>query len=152
MASQSLDALIRDLRKFEDRKEVVKQLRKEIREPVPLVRKAIRGRALATLPHRGGLNAWVAKVRINVAIKLSGRSAGVRIRGGRNSTGGRTDTKAIDRGRVRAPSWGHRGRKAWHTVVVASGFFTKPATETDDWRNACVRAVDKALDVIRRGR
>jgi hypothetical protein len=149
--SSSLDALIRDLRTFEDRKEVVKQLRTEIRKPVPAVRKAIKARALDILPKAGGLGAWVSKTRMTVQIKLSGRSAGVRLKGGRNSSGGRSDIRAIDRGRVRAPSWGHRGKGAWHTQEVKAGFFTEPTTETKPWRDACVRAVDQALEVIRRG-
>ena len=151
MAS-SLDNLIRDLRKFDDRKEVVKQLRQEIRKPVPAVRKAIKARALETMPKAGGLNVWVSKTRMTVQIKLSGRAAGVRLKGGRNSTGGRSDIRAIDRGRLRAPSWGHRGKGAWHTQEVKAGFFTEPTTATKPWRDACVQAVDKALDVIRRGR
>lgn len=153
MPSSSLDSLIRDLRTFVDRKEVVKQLRTEIRKPVPEVRKLIKARALATLPRGGGLNVWVSKTRITVQIKLSGRAAGVRLKGGRNSKGGgRTDTRAIDSGRVRAPSWGHRGKGAWHNQSVESGFFTKPTVATGPWRDSCVRAADKALDTIRRGR
>lgn len=150
--ANSLDALIADLKRFDGRKEVVKQLRAEIRKPVPVVRKAIRARALATLPKGGGLNKWVAATRISAQIKLSGRSAGVRLKGGRNSTGGRSDIRSIDRGRLRAPTYGHRGRKAWHTQKVTPGFFTKPTTETDEWRKAALAAVDKALDTIRRGR
>lgn len=151
MAS-SLDALIRDLRKFDGRKEVVKALRKEIRKPVPKVRKAIRKRARTTLPKAGGLNKWVASTRITAQIKLSGRSAGVRLKGGRNSTGARSDIRAIDRGRVRAPTYGKRNPNSWHTVKVTPGFFTTPAAETDEWRKAALKAVDQALDTIRRGR
>lgn len=152
MPSNSLDALIRDLRTFVDRKPVIKELRTEIRKPVPAVRKEIKARALETLPKGGGLAVWVSKVRMTVQIQLSGRSAGVRLKGGRNSAGGRSDIRAIDRGRVRAPSWGHRGKGAWHTQTVKAGFFTEPTVSTPLWREACIRAVDKALDVIRRGR
>lgn len=151
MASGDIDALVRDLRKFSGKKEVTKALRKRIREPVPKVRKAIRARALDTMPKRGGLNKWVAKTRINVAIKLAGRSAGVQLKGGRNSEGGRTDTRAIDKGRVRAPSWGRKGRGDWHNQRVQPGFFTEPAGEVEQWRDACLKAVDDALEVIRRG-
>lgn len=147
----SLDALIRDLKKFDDSREVVRQLRKEIRKPVPVVRKAIRRRALTTLPKGGGLNKWVAATRITAQVKLSGRSAGVRLRGGRNSTGSRSDIRAIDRGRVRAPTYGRRNPNSWHTVKVPAGFFTRPTTETDEWRKSTLAAVDKALDTIRRG-
>jgi hypothetical protein len=147
----SLDQLVRDIRGFEGRREVLKALRARIRKPVPEIRKAIKARALDTLPGRGGLNVWVAAIRIGTTIKLSGRAAGVRLRGGRNSTGGRSDVKRIDRGRVRAPSWGRRTRGSWHTQTVPAGFFTKPAADVGPWRAECVAAVDEALEVIRRG-
>lgn len=147
----TLAELARDLRKFEGKKELTKQLRAEFRKPVPEVRKSIKARALSTLPKRGGLNVWVSKVRVTAQIKMSGRSAGVRLKGGRNSSGGRTDVRAIDRGRVRAPSWGRRGRGAWHTQQVKPGFFTEPAAEAKPWRDACLKAIDNALEVIRRG-
>jgi hypothetical protein len=148
----SLDDLIRDLRKFEGRKEVVKQLRKEIRKPVPAVRRVIKRRARTTLPKSGRLNKWAASTRITVKIKLAGRAAGVQLKGGRNSTGGRSDIKRLDKGRLRHPSWGRRGRGQWHTQDVMPGFFTSPATEIDQWRDAALKAVDEALEVIRRGR
>lgn len=147
----SLDDLIRDLKTFEGKKEVVKQLRKEIRKPVPLVRKAIRRNALDTMPSSNGLNVWVSKISISARIRVSGRTAGVKLRGGRNSQKKRSDIRRIDRGKVRAPSWGRRKRGSWHTQTVPSGFFTEPATQATEWRKACVTAVDNALDTIRRG-
>lgn len=147
----ALDDLVRDLRKFEGRREVVKALRKQIRTPVPGVRRAIKDRALEILPERGGLNEWVASLKITAAVKLAGRAAGVRLKGGRNSAGGRSDVRRIDKGRVRAPSWGRKTKAAWHTQTVAPQFFTGPAAEVDQWRKACVRAVDEALEVIRGG-
>ena len=149
--SNSLDALIRDLRTFEGKKVMVKELRKEIRRPVPKVRKAIKARALATMPRRGGLNRWVAAIRITARIKLSGRAAGVSLKGGRNSLGARSDMRRIDKGRVRAPSWGRRTRGNWHNTDVPAGFFTEPAADTDAWRDATIKAVDSALEVIRHG-
>jgi hypothetical protein len=151
MAS-SLDNLIRDLRKFEGRKEVVKELRKEIRKPLPDLRKAIKRRALDTLPHGNGLGAWVSRISVTARIRLSGRAAGVSIKGGRNSVGARSDINAIDRGRVRAPSWGRRGKGAWHNQEVRPGFFTETVGDVTQWREACSRAADQALDTIRRGR
>ena len=149
--SESLDRLISDLRKFEGRKEVVKALRKEIRKPVPAVRKAIKIRARTTLPRRGGLGVWVSNTRITAKIKLSGRAAGVQLRGGRNSQQKRSDIRRIDKGRVRAPSWGRRGKADWHSQQVTAGFFTEPATEVDQWRGACLKAVDDAIATIGRG-
>ena len=148
----SLDDLIRDLKGFERRGEVVKQLRKEFRKPVPAVRKAIRRRALDTLPAGGGLNKWVAKTRITARVQVTGRAVAVTLKGGRNSSNGkRSDIRRLDKGKVRHPSWGRRGEGKWHSQSVTAGFFTGPATEIDQWRTACERAVSNAFDVIGRG-
>jgi hypothetical protein len=147
----SVEALVRDLRGFRARREVLQQLRKRIREPVPAVRRSIRKEALRTLPHRGGLGAWVASTRITVQIRVSARTARVTLKGGHRSRRGATDLRAINRGRVRAPSWGHRGPGAWHTQSVPAGFFTRPAAEAREWRAAIDTAIDQALDTIRRG-
>jgi hypothetical protein len=147
----SFDDLIRDLRGFDRRREIVKALSKAVRKPVPAVRRAIKARALATLPHRGGLGAWVAASRVTTQVKLTGRSAAIRLKGGRNSSGGRSDIKAIDAGRVRAPSWGKRTPASWHAQRVPAGFFTKPVSEADQWVAAADQAVDAALEQLRRG-
>jgi hypothetical protein len=147
----SLQKLILDLKTFEGKKEVLKAFRREVRKPVPAIRKAIRARAKNILPSSGGLGAWVSRIGISVRFKLSGRSTGITLKGGRNSQGGRSDIRAIDAGRVRHPSWGRRGPKQWHNQVVRTGFFTGPVAETDAWREAAIRAVDKATEVIRDG-
>jgi hypothetical protein len=149
--SESLERLVRDLKGFEDRKVVLRELRRNIRRPVPVVRKAIRARALDTLPSRGGLNVWAASTRISVTIRVAGRAAGVRLKGGRNSAGGRSDIKALDRGRVRHPSWGRRGAGQWFNQTVPAGFVTGPVTESTEWHKACIDAVDAAVAVIGRG-
>lgn len=147
----SLDDLVRDLKKFNGRKEVTKQLRKEIREPIPAVRKAIKRRALLILPKRGGLNVWVSKTKVTAKVTLTGRGAGVRLKGSRKSTKDKSDLRRLDAGKLRHPSWGRRGANQWHNQAVPSGFFTAPATETDQWREACEKAIDKATEEIRRG-
>lgn len=147
----SVEQLVRELRGFDQRREIVKALSKGVRAGAPKVRKNIRTVATETLPKEGGLNAWVAASRINIRIKLSGRSAGITLKGGRNSQGGRSDINAIDRGRVRAPTWGHRHKNAWHTVTVTPGFFTTTAAEATEWHDEVDKAVDAALDQLRRG-
>lgn len=149
--SASLLRLIADLKYFEDRKLVIKEFKKEVRKPVPAVRKAVRARAKSILPHAGGLGAWVSRLSITVKFKLSGRRTGITLTGGRNSLGARSDMRAIDRGRVRAPTFGHRGRGAWHTQAVHTGFFTDPVEETDAWIGAAEEAIFKATEVIRSG-
>ena len=147
----SFDQLVRELKAFDGRREVTKAMGKGIRKAVQPARKAIKKVALSTLPAGGGLNVWVSKTRINVQIKTAGRRAGVKLKGGRNSLGGRSDINAVDRGRVRAPSWGHRTKASWHTVQVTPGFFTKTAADLPDWREAVDAEVDGALDQLRRG-
>jgi hypothetical protein len=139
-----------ELRAFDGRREVLKAMRRGIREPVPVIRRAIRARALATMPARGGLNRWVAAARVNATIKVKSRQIQMRLVGGRNSAGGRSDMEAINRGRVRAPSWGHKTAKSWHTVGVAPGYFHEPAADAADMVLAAIdRAVDGALDQLR---
>lgn len=147
----SIDKLVNDLRSFDRKREVVKALGKEIRKPLPGVRKSIKARALEILPRAGGLNKWVASTRVGVKVRTSGRSAGVQLKGGRNSAQKRSDVRAIDRGRVRAPSWGKRTAASWHTQSVTPGFFTDTAGDATEWRDACVQAVDNAIATIARG-
>jgi len=147
----SLDDLVRDLRKFDNRREVVKALRKRIREPLPAVRAAVKARALATLPKRGGLNQWVARTRVSAAVRVAGRSAGVKLKGSRKSAKGKSDLNRLDAGTVRHPSWGRRTPGSWHTQSVTPGYFTEPTTEVDQWRDACIRAVEDAVETIARG-
>ena len=147
----SFDELVRELRAFRERREVTKATAKGIRKAVVPARKAIKSAAKETMPKRGGLNLWVSRISILAQVRLSGRRAGVKLKGGRNSLGGRSDVNAIDRGRVRAPSWGHRTKASWHTVTVPPGFFTKTAADLPDWREDVDREVDQALETIRRG-
>lgn len=145
----SVDQLVAELRGFDGRREIVKAIGKGVRKGVPAVRKAIRARALNTLPHRGGLGAWVAKTKIVASIKFTSRSGSVKLKGGRNSLGSRSDIKRIDDGRVRAPSWGHKTRASWHNQSVTPGFFTEPAAAAKDWHDDVDRAVDEALESLR---
>lgn len=145
-------AFARELRAFDDRKVVLKALRVAIRKPFPSMRSRIKANALATLPKGGRLNAWVAAIKVSLSVKVNtSRSAGVVIKGGRNSRGDRSDIAAINRGRVRAPSWGRRGPDQWHSQQVKPGFFSTPVVESTQWREEIDRAFDDALNTIRRG-
>lgn len=149
----SVEQFLAELRAFEARKVIVKELRKSIRKPVPELRKKIRERATSTLPKGGGLNKWVAKTRMSAQIKVSSRTVSVKVKGGRNSLGGRSDVNAIDRGRLRAPSWGRRGKGDWHTQAVTPGFWSESVDDIrGDWLNVIERAVDDATATIREGR
>lgn len=149
--SVSFAQLVVELRNFDQRREIVRALNRGLRRAAPGVRTEIRAAAQERLPAGGGLGAWVARVRINVRTRVTGRRVGIKLVGGRNSQGGKTDVRAIDRGRVRAPSWGRRGPGQWHTVVVESGFFTRTAAESTAWSTAVESEVDRALETLRRG-
>jgi hypothetical protein len=140
--------LIRSLRGFDRDDVLVKAVRDHLRAPVPVVRARIKAVAVATLPHSGGLGAWVAGTKITALVTLRGKAAGIRLRGGRRSAGGVTDVRAIDRGRVRAPSWGRRGRGQWHTQAVPDGFFTRTAAEAPEWERAIDAAIAEANGTI----
>jgi hypothetical protein len=142
-----IDAFVRELRGFRERKVVLKEMRAAIRRPFPIVKQRIKDWALTTLPKRGGLNAWAAATKVTLSVKTSGRSAGVIVKGRR----GTHDINAIDRGRVRHPSWGRRGAGQWHTQTVPAGFFTRPVTEATEWHDEIDKAVDVATAQIRRG-
>lgn len=148
-----LTRLAADLKGFEGRKAVLNGLRRELRAGVPKVREAVRAAATRDLPARNGLGEWVAKSTVSVSLRLGAKSAGISLRGGRNSKRKRSDIRAIDAGEVRAPSWGHRGPGAWHAQTVKAGFFTKTITGDlqEEWRAAAVRAVDTATEAIRHG-
>jgi len=141
--------LVRSLRGFSRNDEVIKAVRAELRKPVDPVRKKIRMAALTTLPHSGGLNSWVAGTKITASVEFRARVVTIRLRGGRNSlTGKRSDINAIDRGRVRHPAWGRRGRGQWFTQTVTPGFFTKTAEEAPEWSAAIEAGVRVALGKI----
>jgi hypothetical protein len=146
-----IDQFCRELRAFTDRRIVVKELRTGIRKPFGAVRARVRARALAILPSAGGLGEWVARARVNLQIKVLGTSVRILASAGRNSMSGRTDMKAIDRGRLRHPEFGRRGRGDWHTQSVPDGFFTKTVHDAPEWQAETVAAFDRALDHIRRG-
>lgn len=134
------------VRKLGSDRTIVNELSKEIRRGgTKTVRPAVKASALAILPKRGGLNAWVAKSSIRIAIRRGARSAGISVVVGRNSKGGRTDSKRIDAGRVRAPAWGNR--KAWHVQTVTPGYATDPLTGpvVDEFRDLAATAVDNAV-------
>lgn len=90
------------------KKELLKAAQRATR-PVKLEMKAAAAR---DLPKSGGLNTWVAgKMRVTTRTRTLGRNVGVRIilrRPNPNDRGGYADLGAINRGRVRHPTYGHR--------------------------------------------
>jgi hypothetical protein len=125
---------------------IVNNMAKEIRAAVPPLRTLIKAAAMRLLPSRNGLNAWVAKAKITSRVRRSANNAGVTLVDGRNSQGARSDLKGIDAGIVRAPYFGERS--SWHEQRVTPGFFTESiqGEGVEVFREAVVRAVDKAVE------
>jgi len=143
--SPDLRALIRDLRKSSDRKIGVKAFRKRMRQPLPELRRGVRASAVSTLPRTGGLGAWMARARLGATIRVKMTTVFMQVTAGRNSgSGKRTQTKMVDRGRVRAPTWGH---PVWHTQRVTPEFFSRPVSGYD-WLAVAEQAADDVAEVI----
>lgn len=145
----SVEELIRELRVFDGRRQIVKAMRRGLEKAAKVdVKPAIAARALAILPKSGGLAAYVAAARVAVTVRYSGRSAGVGLRGRKKTRAGRSDLNRIDLGSVRAPAWGRRS--AWHTETVTPGWFTKPAAESTAFSARVDAEVDRVLDELRK--
>lgn len=101
---------------------------KEIRQVVKPIGEQAQQNALATLPHSGGLNEWVASARMSVQVRTTARGAGVRLTAKRKTKKGRqAKLQDIDSGTVR-----HRvcGSNNWVTQRVRPGWFTDPAEKS----------------------
>lgn len=147
-----MKVFIAELRAFEGRREVVQAMRRQIRKPLPKVRREIKRHAVSILPSRGGLGAWAAAARVTATIRYtSARSAGVRLKGSRKSLREKSDLNRLDKGMARHPAWGRRGPGQWSTQAVPAGWFSTPVLESEEWRAEIDRAVDTAFDKIRRG-
>jgi hypothetical protein len=145
VSSRDLPRIKAKLKELGDGNTIPREVGKEIRKEVPLLRSAVKTVALHVLPKRGGLNVWVASATVRASIRYGARTAGVSVRMGRNSQGGRSDLEGIDAGVVRHPTFGRRGAKTrkavpnagfgrrftvsqsandWHDQAVTPGYFT----------------------------
>jgi hypothetical protein len=115
---EQLAALARQLKAAGD-KGLKRELSKGIAAATKPLKVAVKQSALETLPKKGGLN-------VRVAAQISPRTRrsanGVRI----TATGkqGARNLADLDRGIVRHPVFGHRGR--WSVEKVRPGFWTRP--------------------------
>lgn len=143
--------LAAELRAFDGRRALVQAMRRGLTRAVPAVKAKVKAHAIDILPSAGGLGRWAAAARVNVKISYASRSAGVRLQGSRKSIGDKSDLRAADSGRIRAPSWGQRTAASWHTQAVAPGWWSTPLDESQDFRDLAEQEIDRALEVIRRG-
>lgn len=132
----------RELRESDRRGDVINEIRREMRKPLPELRSAVRASAISTLPAKGGLGAWVARGAITVRFRDVGRTAGIKLKMSRKSTKDKADLKSLDEtGSIRHPLFGNRSK--WYPQVVKARFFSKV---WDDHAPVWVKAADDALD------
>jgi hypothetical protein len=132
--ARQLRMLARDLDRASAalRKEMPRALR---RAATPMI-KAIRDEARTVLPKGGGLNEYVAESPITTIVRTGADNTTVQIRGRRRQArpnGKQVDLPAINRGRLRHPTYGHR---PWVTQQVAPGVLGRRL----DRRPGCRRA------------
>jgi hypothetical protein len=127
-------------------KEQKRELYKAVQRAMRPVKEEIKESARETLPHGGGLNEWVAGITIRTKQAYRGRMPGVTIQGAMNNKkltttyaggkrkrtrrkgtfGAQADLRAINRGRVMHPVFGH-GPLIGPQMVTA-GFWDRPLT------------------------
>lgn len=134
------------VRKLGSDRTIVNNLSKRVRRLVGPVKRELKASAMATLPRHGGLNLWVAKAAVRVAVRRGEDTAGVDITAGRNSrTGRRSDLRRIDQGRLRHQTYGHR---PWSTQSVQPGYFSTPLVDgpiVEEFQSEVIAAIDDAI-------
>lgn len=90
-----------------------KNMTKAIRVATLPARQAVKAELRAVMPHRGGLNDWLAQSSITSAVLTGAKSAGVVVRATKRGH----DLPAVNRtGRVRHPVYGNT--KRWSSTDV----------------------------------
>ena len=148
--SISLATLHRRLLRF-NHGEVVRQVRRELDGPLPIIRARVKASALSKLPHRGGLAAWAAAVKLTAEVSARGNTVTAAIKIHRYSMRGESDLRALDRGRVRHPAWGRRSHDDWSIQMVTPKVYSEPITASPEWHIAVERACERAVGVIENG-
>lgn len=99
-----------------------KTLRKELLAGIRVATKgtkaAIKANALSSLPARGGLAAIVANSKVSTKTRTTG-AIGIRI-----TAANPHSIRGMDRGNLRHPVFGNRGK--WVSQKVKAGWFTDP--------------------------
>ncbi len=117
------------------RRELHTQMRRAAR---PLIAQT-RAAALVQLPNRGGLNRRYARNRQTVQVRTGALTAGVRI------VMPKADSRSIEQGRIRHPTFGHRDRFVQQQV---SGTWWDETLEAG--APTVRRHIGEAVDTMRR--
>jgi hypothetical protein len=132
--SKELAQLAAALKAF-DRNDLRKELLRGLREGAKPMVPAARGAAAAALPKRGGLAADVAGARWATRNSL-GANASVKLIGAWSGH----DMAALDSGRLRHPTFGHR---PWKDQAIPAGWFTTAMDRlAPGFRDALSRVID----------
>lgn len=134
----------RDLKAAGD-KELKKELMRAGRETGKSAQGEVRKHALTDLPHRKGLNVWVAsRARVTASTRLTGKNVGLRLRIKHRGVNGLTDLPAINDGRLRHPTFGD---EPWVLQGIVPGFANRAIDEVGD---DLVAGFREAVDMVAR--
>lgn len=141
------DFEIRGAEKFEKVAKALKsgdkELRKELYAGLNRATKPMRAAAKKSagdnLPRAGGLNKRVARARLSTR-RRTGKNAGISI-----VAKGMDQLALMDRGYVRHPVYGDRGRWVTQPIPDSEGWFTKPM---EDGKPQAQREIVKSLDDV----
>jgi hypothetical protein len=121
--AENLGRLARELRRLGD-KELRRALYKGLNSAAKPLKADARANALATLPHRGGLNKVISRSSMRTSTR-TGKNPSVRI------VVKSHDARIDSQGRLRHPVFAGRKtpshQRVWVTQQVPPGWFTKPA-------------------------
>lgn len=120
-----------------------RELPKALRRAAKPIVAGIREEAVASLPKRGGLGGYVAKASITTSIR-TGANPAVRIVGKKKAGERQVDLPAINRGRLRHPTYGHR---PWVLQQVEPGFWDRAVAAHAP---AVAQEMQQVLEDIRR--
>lgn len=133
-----------DLRKAGE-KGLRKELLKAGRDAGKTAQGEVRKHALTDLPHRKGLNVWVAAgTKVTAQTKLTGKDVGLRLRMRHKGINGLSDLPAINDGRLRHPTFGDA---PWVLQLIAPGFAGRAVDEVAD---TLVKEFKAAVDEVAR--
>lgn len=153
--ADKLDTLARKLRAA-GRKDLDRELNRELRKPLPRLRKAVQAGIPAHMP-RGYEDTLSRSLRFRLS-RRRGAVISVKVTmHGRGGGGKDRDVRRLDRGILRHPVFGRRRRTTrgrifnnpWVQQRVPPGFFTIPAErELDNVRRDMVAAIDRLLSKV----
>lgn len=136
------------------RKAGAKDLRKELlkagRDAGKQAQGEVRKHALSDLPHRKGLNVWVAaRAKVTAQTRLTGPNVGLRLRIRHKGLNGLTDLPAINDGRLRHPTFAD---DPWVLQPIAPGFADRAVDAVGDALvEGFLGAVDETARKLRAG-